>query len=134
MRAFEIYLNGKRICTAGVGDDGVLSVIANHVIGHGRDEFSLHVGGLIKSDEHVTWRTSKLKNGDELLIQILESESVDQPKKRHLRDFAEEVTQEKDYVRRMAKKFGWQITSPPEVKLKSVPRITTRTRGTPKKN
>lgn len=35
MRAFEVWLNGKKLCLAGIGDDGVLSVIANWVVGKG---------------------------------------------------------------------------------------------------
>jgi hypothetical protein len=40
MRAFEVYLNGKRLCTAGIGDDGVMNTMIDHVIGDGRDEGS----------------------------------------------------------------------------------------------
>jgi hypothetical protein len=27
MRAFEVYLNGKKLCVAGIGEDGVLTTI-----------------------------------------------------------------------------------------------------------
>jgi len=30
MRAFEVYLNGERLCVAGFGDNGVLTAIEIH--------------------------------------------------------------------------------------------------------
>jgi hypothetical protein len=38
MRAFEVYLNRKRLCVAGIGDDGVLDTMVDHVVGKGRTE------------------------------------------------------------------------------------------------
>ena len=115
MRAFEVYLNGKRLCTAGIGDDGVLTVITDHVIGDRRDEVHFRVGGLISSkDEFVTWKNAKLKTGDEVRISVVESDSIDRPRERRRRDRAEELRQSKRYVRTMAKQFGWQIISRPK--------------------
>jgi hypothetical protein len=112
MRAFEVYLNGKRLCTAGIGDDGVLTTIVNYVVGNGRDEVNLHVGGLISPiDEDVTWRTTQIQTGDEVRVRVIEAAKVDKPRKRHRRDFAAEKRQTKRYVRAMAKQFGWQITT-----------------------
>ena len=83
MRAFEVALNGKRLCTAGVGDDGVLSVIMDHLIGQGHDSVALNVGGLLsKTNEHVVWRHKALKSGDEVHIKVIDAESVDKPRKR----------------------------------------------------
>ena len=110
MRAFEVYLNGERLCTAGIGDDGVLNTLLDHVKGNGRDEVYLRVGGLISPiGEHVTWRTLKVKAGDELRVRIIESEKVDKPRKRYRRNPATEMTRLKHYVRAMAKQLGWQI-------------------------
>ena len=112
MRAFEVYLNDKRLCTAGIGDDGVLTTILDHVKGNGRDEVSLRVGGLVSPiEEHVTWRTLQLQTGDEVRIKVIESGKVDKPRKRHPRDRAAEKKYNKRYVRAMAKKFGWTITT-----------------------
>ena len=33
MIAFEVYLNGKKLCLAGVGNDGVLAAITDYVTG-----------------------------------------------------------------------------------------------------
>jgi hypothetical protein len=111
MRAFELYLNNKRVCLAGIGHDGVLSAIINYVRGHGKNETSLHVGGLIGSaDEHVQWvKRRKLRKGDELRVRIVEVESVDSPSDRDRHSKAE-IRERKRYVREAAKKFGWTIS------------------------
>jgi len=31
MRAFQVHLNKKRLCLAGIGDDGVMSAILSHL-------------------------------------------------------------------------------------------------------
>jgi hypothetical protein len=112
MRAFEVYLNDKRLCTAGIGEDGVLNTMVDHVIGYGRNEVYVRVGGLISpSDEHVTWRMLKIQTGDEVRVRVIETVRVDRPQKRHRRDFAAEKRQTKRYVRAMAKEFGWQIVT-----------------------
>jgi hypothetical protein len=53
MRAFEVHLNGKRLCVAGIDGDCVLNVILNHVAGRGRNELWLSVGGLISATEET---------------------------------------------------------------------------------
>jgi hypothetical protein len=113
MRAFEVYLNGKKLCRAGVDGDGVLSAIATSVVGPGRSAFSLNVGGLISSaNEHLRWVNCKLRVGDEIRLKIAESDSVDKPKERYRNDPAEVARSQKKYVRRMAKQFGWKIQIP----------------------
>jgi hypothetical protein len=112
MRAFEVYLNSKRLCVAGIDGNGVLTTIIDHVSGHGRDEEHVHIGGLISStDEHLRWATKRLKTGDEVLVKIVESPSVDRPKKRHKLDPKEELKRERQYVRDMARKHGWKLTT-----------------------
>jgi len=64
MLAFEIHLNGKRLCTAGIGEPGALSAILTWVRGEPRkeakktDDFaSIRVGGLInRTEEHAALR------------------------------------------------------------------------------
>lgn len=114
MRTFEVYLNGKRLCLAGIGDDGVLSAIATWVIRkRRRGDMSLTVGGLISStDEHVRWTDRKLHVGDEIKICIRETLSADNPTTRCRRDPDQELKAKKKYVRMMAKKLGWKIQAP----------------------
>ena len=109
MRAFEIYVNGERLCLAGVSSAGVVTAIIEYL---GRDEehLHLHVGGLlIPEREHVTWRDRSLSVGDDVRIKILESDKVDAPTKRSPRNPKKEIQAQKRYVRMMAKKFGWKI-------------------------
>ena len=83
MRAFEVYLNEELLCTAGIGDDGVLSTIVTHVKGHGHNEVSLRVGGLNSpKKEHVIWKSLDLKAGDEVRVRITDSDKIDEPEEK----------------------------------------------------
>ena len=118
MRAFRVYVNRTKLCIAGVGNDGVLVVTLNCVTGpdrgtgRERDDLWLDIGGLISTtDEHVRWRSARLKVGDEIRVRIIEADSVDRPRKRERRDPAKELRAKKKYVRNMAKELGWAITA-----------------------
>ena len=84
MRTFEVFLNGKRLCLAGLGGQGVLNVIVNSVSGRNGECLGLNVGGLTSStNEHVRWEEfKKLKTGDEIRIKISESPTADEPTRR----------------------------------------------------
>jgi len=117
MAAFEVHLNGKKLCIAGIGDDGVLVAIVSYVVRSSRkEELSLSVSGLVSpAQEHVRWRDDlELEVGDEVLLRIVESERVDRPRKRTREDPTARVKQQKHYVRAMAKKFGWEIKARPK--------------------
>jgi len=110
MRAFEISLNGKKICLAGIGDDGVLSTTITYTPFRRRRETRLYVGGLVlPQDEHVFWRQSILHTGDEVRLKIVERTVVDEPRERRPRDPAAETAAEKRHLRRLARKFGWKL-------------------------
>lgn len=110
MRAFEVHLNGKRLCVAGIGDSGVLNAMIDHVSIRDRNECYLRVGGLISPvHEHVRWNGKRLKTGDEVRVRIIEATSVDTPDDRTRQDPQEDVKRQKRYVREMARKFGWKI-------------------------
>jgi hypothetical protein len=110
MRAFEIYINGGRVCVAGVNDSSVLNAIVDYV---GRDKeecFHLHVGGLlIPEEEHVTWQDKDLAVGDDVRIKVVEVEKIDKPTKRFPKNPKRDIQAQKRYVKKMAKKFGWKI-------------------------
>ena len=113
MKAFEVFLNGDRLCLAGLTGRCVLTVIISHVKGKVDpvDEVDLQVGGLISdTDEHVLWRIAQLNTDDEVRVKIIESDSADEPTKRVLRDSEEDLKQRKAYVRAMAKQLGWALT------------------------
>jgi hypothetical protein len=121
MPVFHVYLNGKKVSTAGVGDTGVLSAHVTWVRRTGQDtraktpesteeELTLQVGGLISpKDEHVRWLNRDLEVGDEVRIKVADDDSVDRPRSRHRRNRAQELRSQKRYVREMAKRFGWKI-------------------------
>ena len=121
MPVFHVYLNGKKVSTAGVGDLGVLAAHVTWVRRKGQEtlakkpdsaeeEITLHVGGLISpTEEHVRWLNRNLKIGDEVRITIAEAAQVERPRSRERRDRAKELRSQKRYVREMAKRFGWKI-------------------------
>ncbi|HWQ93670.1 MAG TPA: hypothetical protein VN673_18555 [Clostridia bacterium] len=112
MIAFEVHVNRKKICTAGVGDLGVLttSLAWRGKGGPPAAEYlRLDAGGLADSGEHLRWLDRKLKRGDVVSIKVVEVDSVDKPRERHRLNPAADLRRQKQYVRRMAKKFGWKI-------------------------
>jgi hypothetical protein len=111
MRAFEVSLNGKKLCLAGVGNHGVLTAIVNWVTDESRGDLFLQVGGLVSpSDEHVSWENQRpLRTGDTIEVKIIDAESVDAPKKHKRASRTQRFEQQKRYVREMAKQLGWTI-------------------------
>ena len=116
MRAFEVFINHKRLCVAGIEDDGVLTAIVTFATKKGvRDDLELHVGGLISPiRENVTWSNKPLNVGDEIRVKIVDTDITDSPRTRERENPAEDLKRQKDYVRAMARKLGWQIQSKPK--------------------
>src|SRR5213595_893105 len=120
MITFHVYLNGKKVSTAGVADTGVLGAHVSWVRRRGEhtlakkpnsveEELRLEVGGLITpADEHVRWFDQHLKVGDEVRITVAEDTKVDRPRSRKRSDPAADLRRQKRYVREMAKRFGWK--------------------------
>jgi hypothetical protein len=117
MIAFDVRLNGKRICIAGVGDAGVLTTSlawrgsqSYHKGGPSVAEYlRLDVGGLKDSGEHLRWLDRKLKRGDVVSIQVVQTNSPDKARDRQRPNPAADLRHQKQYVRRMAKELGWKI-------------------------
>ena len=122
MIAFHVHLNGKKVCTAGVPDTGVLSAhvtwvrrTGEHTLSKRADgveeELTMDVGGLITpTDEYVRWADSRaVQVGDEVRIKIVEADRVDRPPIRKRSDPGRDLRRQKRYVREMAKRFGWKI-------------------------
>jgi len=116
MVAFEIFINGKKKCTAGIGKPGVVTTILNWVQAdeqRGRkpsEDMELSVGGLIsRSREFLEWFRRDLKRGDEIVVRVVESERADPPKTRRREDRAKQLKRKQDYVLRIAKEFGWKV-------------------------
>ena len=118
MITFEVSHNGSRICTAGVGDLGVLTTTVSWVRrersdtnpGDIEEELTLEVAGLIASTkEHVRWTDGSVVAGDEVKIRIVDQESADLPTERRRTDPKKDLEAQKRYVEQMAKHFGWTI-------------------------
>jgi hypothetical protein len=90
MLVFDVYLNDKKRCRAGVGPDGVLTAIVDWVKLTGAaarrarrfkqplEESFLHVGGLSKG-EHQSWLEQNLKIGDRVAIVVGKASRADPP-------------------------------------------------------
>ena len=90
MTIFDVYLNDRKCCRAGVGADGVLTAIVNWVKLKGPaarrarrlrqpvEESRLHVGGLAKGT-HRSWLERDLTVGDCVAIVIGKAGAVDRP-------------------------------------------------------
>jgi hypothetical protein len=83
MRGLEVHLNGRKLCTAGIGPDAVLNTIVD-VVGR-KDEVTgddyhmmMRVGGL-ENEEFLIWARNELRVGDEISIRIVEHETFDSP-------------------------------------------------------
>jgi hypothetical protein len=88
MKAFEVFVNGQRLCRAGIGDDGVLFVVLDWVGGKPPRSpdgcFDFHIGGIICATmEHVHWPSPEITVGDEIAIKIIEADSVDPEPRRN---------------------------------------------------
>lgn len=118
MIAFEVHLNGRKICTAGVGEVGVLTAC---LAWRGSEPYEkgsspvaeylrLDVGGLSgNTGEHVRWKDRKLKRKDVVSIKIIEAGKVDKPREQQRHDPVKDLRRKKNYVRQMAREFGWKI-------------------------
>ena len=113
MIALAVYLNGKKLCVAGVDDDGVLSAIVDCVSHSGKAESKFTLAGLISSKkEHVMWINRGLQVSDEVNVRVVSVSRVNRPKKRYRPDPTKELEYQKRYLKDMARKLGWKIQIP----------------------
>lgn len=83
MRALEVHLNKRKLCVAGVGENGVITAIISCVLRSGRDELLLDTGGLVSTtEENLRWHQRKLRVGDSVQIRIVEASKSDKPRTR----------------------------------------------------
>jgi hypothetical protein len=96
MLAFEIWVDDERLCVAGIADWALLSVGVTgrrhrHPDAPRGDDIELDVGALSGPDatgvsHHVRWNGRTLHSGTKVTIQIVETESPDQPTRRYRSD------------------------------------------------
>lgn len=85
MIALEVSRNGKQLCVAGVGDNGVVDAM---VVWNGRPNRAAHphliVGGLNSTtNEFLRWMDRILRVGDAITIRVVEVKESDPPRKTH---------------------------------------------------
>ena len=127
MIAFRIKLNGRKVSTAGLPGYHVVSAIATSVlrrpdiVGKVRrrrsqePELKFELGGLWTSPdgarEHVSWTNlHALKAGDKLLLEIVDTESADEPLLRSRTEALTIETAERNQLRHLLKKYGPPVT------------------------
>ena len=116
MIAFKVSLNGKKACVAGVRDFGVLSAVVTWVRRRPENtrrrreaekELTAEIAGLDSTThEHVKWLGRRLRVGDRLAIDIVESERVDAPKRRYRDDPRMIQRAKRQYVERLKKELS----------------------------
>jgi hypothetical protein len=123
MIAFEISIDGRPACTAGVSPAGVASVIATWVcrpssesaagVALGdclEEELTLDVGGLAHDPDgasvHLSWLRQPLKPGQQITITVLETAVVDPPQKRIREDPGRAAQQKRQYYERLKREYG----------------------------
>jgi hypothetical protein len=135
MIAFEVSLNGKKICKAGFKEFGDLCAHIDWRRGPHvkletafQHEFELaelvvagtnvrykskkapHLKPGFAYTEGLEWVKRKVNVGDELTIRIVEARSLDKPRERmpgHPQD--ESLRANKRFVRHIAKYYGWKV-------------------------
>ena len=122
MIAFEIVINGIKICEAGIEGLGVLDAMlfSARRLPHGDDELNrqyppdelvLEVGGLSSGfddgrRQHLKWLRRNLQVGDEVCIKIKNSEIVDQPERIEEEDPDFVINAKKRSLEKLKKEFG----------------------------
>ena len=116
MTVFDVFLNDRKLCRAGVGRDGVLSAIVTWARLTGPaaktarrlksplDELRLHVGGLA-ANTHRNWTDRHLEAGDRVTIVIGAARSSDRPAQTKRRDPRAEERQQRRYYLQLKEKF-----------------------------
>jgi DNA-directed RNA polymerase subunit E'/Rpb7 len=83
------------------------------------EDLTLDVGGLVTTtEEHVLWKTPRLRSGDEIQIRIVDVESADEPNRRRRIDATAREKSEEKYLEAVAKERGWKILKPKRVKAR----------------
>jgi hypothetical protein len=123
MIAFEIAIDGEKVCTAGVSPSGVTSATANWVRRPARDptsgepisgafeeELTLEVGGLMHDPDgaavHLTWLRQPLKPGQRITVAVIETESADPPQSRQREEPARAAQRKREYYERLRHEYG----------------------------
>ncbi len=83
--SLTVHINGKRICSAGICGDGILSAtlrVGNLKTRDGSviDNISCSIAGIFDKKHHTWFFDENLKSGDEILLKIEKLNNIDEPK------------------------------------------------------
>ena len=113
MRAFEIYLNGRKLCTAGLGEAGVVTSAITWVRGPNPKEpegMDFRVGGLVsRTNTFIDWMHRRLREGDEVRVLVCQKTKVSKPKKTRTESATSKKKRQLVYLKRMAKNLGYEL-------------------------
>lgn len=81
MHALEVYINGKRICVAAPGDDGL--VVSNLTLTGvldkpGSNVVRFRIGG-VRNEQHLEWFHERLSLNDVIEIRVVDTMESDPP-------------------------------------------------------
>jgi hypothetical protein len=115
--AFEIYVNEKKVATAGMKEAGVVSANVTWAKGQKRpgkkpapEAVDLHVGGLFNATaRHVIWAYRRLTKGDNVRIELVEAAKTSRARVMKRETPAQRLKHEQEYVRKKAQSWGWTI-------------------------
>ena len=126
MSSIRIHINGQPRHTVSLeGHPGVLSCILNHMNRRpepatdqvAEDDYHISFVGIDNATgDYVDWQRIDLFIGDRIELEILESSEPFPPAERRPHGGDAAVYSKKDYIRTMAKQFGWEVIehAPPE--------------------
>ena len=126
MIALRVSHNGKEVCTAGIGDIGVITSHVTWVYSkrfreektrelESRTDLDMHVGGLhTPSNKHRTWNCPTIQVGDVVQVEIVETNMITPHDDEYGMSRESEIEREKQHLRDRAKDFGWEIVEDPD--------------------
>ena len=135
MTVFDVFLNNRKLCRAGVGRDGVLNAIVNWVrltgdaaqtarrLKQPLEDVWLQVGGL-RQDTHLRWSQRMLKIGDRVTIAVARSRTWDAPEHQKRDSPAERRRQERRYYLHLKEKYERRGSAPAKRQVENDARTT----------
>jgi hypothetical protein len=115
MRAYEVFLNGKRLCVAGIGSHGYISAYITYR--SNPNATWIDVMGLENRKKlYVRWTHKNLRSGDEVLLKIIDRKSVDKYKVIRRHDEKSDLETMKRDLREKAKALGLEIREKPKAR------------------
>jgi hypothetical protein len=110
MIGFDVFMNGDRLYTAGVGNVGVMTACVTWVLrtapgAISPSELTLDVGGMSREAHHRWPAPRQLKLGDEVMVRVVETAHPDHPASTKRDDPALVEREERKYYRRLKAKY-----------------------------